>query len=89
MEQQTINYFEPDSNNRCRSVKVRSEELTGVSEDALFEEFYKRNNSLRYCNGSYWKFDNPEVEQHFLLWKKSLSKQRSMNLYYGKNGIVD
>jgi len=56
--------------------------------DQIFEEFYKLNNSLRYCNGSYWKFMEQKTEQEYYDWLKSLSKERSFKLYYG-NGIVD
>lgn len=56
--------------------------------DQLFEEFYKLNNSLRYCNGSYWKFESQERQNEYENWRKNLSKQRRFNLFYG-NGIVD
>jgi len=56
--------------------------------DQVFEELYKLNNSLRYCNGSYWRFDEQEMRTQYSNWMKSLSKTRRFNLYYG-NGIVD
>jgi hypothetical protein len=62
--------------------------LTAETEDALFEEFYKKNNQLRYCNGSYYKFQNPEQQKKYQEWRKNLSHSRSFNLYYG-NGVVD
>ena len=65
----------------------RTKEFLGET-DQVFEEFYKLNNSLRYCNGSYWKFEEQEKEQEYSKWRKSLSRERSFNLYYG-NGVVD
>ena len=62
--------------------------LVAETEDALFEEFYKKNNELRYCNGSYYEFQNPEKQKEYQEWRKNLSHSRSFNLYYG-NGVVD
>lgn len=70
------------------SSKVREEDLTAETEDALFVKFYKLNNRLRYCNGSYYKFVNPKDQARYNEWNKNLSQGRSFNLYYG-NGIVD
>ena len=55
----------------------------------LFEKFYKLNNSLRYCNGSYYKFVDKEQEAAYYKWIKSDDyKKKSFNLFYG-NGVVD
>ena len=62
--------------------------LAAETEDALFEEFYKKNNQLRYCNGSYYEFQNPKTQEQYRNWEKSLSHSRSFELYYG-NGVVD
>jgi hypothetical protein len=62
--------------------------LAAETEDALFEEFYKKNNELKYCNGSYYEFQNPEQQEKYKEWKKNLSHSRSFELYYG-NGVVD
>ena len=66
----------------------RTEDLSAETEDALFEKFYKMNNSLRYCNGSYYKFEKSIDQDRYNEWNKNLSKARSFNLYYG-NGVVD
>jgi hypothetical protein len=62
--------------------------LAAETEDALFEEFYKKNNQLRYCNGSYFEFQNPEQQEKYQEWRNNLSHSRSFELYYG-NGVVD
>ena len=55
----------------------------------LFEQFYKLNNSLRYCNGSFYEFKDDEFHKLYLEWLQSDDyKKKSFNLYYG-NGIVD
>ena len=36
-----------------KSVITRTQEIKDTTEIGLFEQFYKLNNSLRYCNGSY------------------------------------
>src|SRR5690349_14945714 len=55
----------------------------------LFEEFYKMNNRLRYCNGSYHKFQDKEVEAAYKKWLQSDDfKRKSFDLYYG-GGVVD
>ena len=55
----------------------------------LFETFYKMNNRLRYCNGSYYKFQNKTLERQYNKWLQSDNyKEKSFNLYYG-NGVVD
>jgi len=65
----------------------KTKEFSGET-DQIFEEFYRLNNSLRYCNGSYWKFMEQGRQQEYHDWLKGLSKERSFKLYYG-NGIVD
>ena len=62
--------------------------LSAETEDALFEQFYKKNNRLRSCNGCYYHFQDNKIQQDYIEWKKNLSKSRSFELYYG-NGVVD
>lgn len=56
--------------------------------DEVFERFYKANRTYRYCNGTYYKFTDKNVEHKYDLWNKSMSHSRSFDLYYG-DGIVD
>jgi hypothetical protein len=72
-----------------KSVITSTKEIEANTEIELFEQFYKLNNSLRYCNGSYYKFQDKEFENKYNLWLKSDDyKKKSFNLYYG-NGVVD
>ena len=67
----------------------KTQEIEGTDEIDLFEQFYKLNNSLKYCNGSYYKFQDKEWENKYNQWLKSDDyKKKSFNLYYG-NGVVD
>jgi len=83
-----LDYYDLDE--RYISVLFRQKEIEGDNEIQLFETFYKLNNSLRYCNGSYYKFNDKEVEIKYNLWLKSDDyKKKSFDLFYGKGGIVD
>ena len=77
-------YYEDQS-----SEITRQETIEGETEIDLFEKFYKLNNSLRYCNGTYYKWQNVEWQNKYSLWLNSDDyKAKSFNLYYG-NGVVD
>jgi hypothetical protein len=72
-----------------RSIITNTKDIKEETEIGLFEQFYKLNNSLRYCNGSYYKFQDKELEQKYNQWLQSPNYQsKSFELYYG-NGIVD
>ncbi len=85
----TLNYYDRDYNSTYS--KIVSQKDINVSDDIdCFEQFYKLNNSLRYCNGSYYKFVDKEWENKYLEWLKSEDyKKKSFNLFYGEGGIVD
>ena len=70
--------------------KTTKEVTQSFKEDIdVFVGFYNLNNSLRYCNGSYYKFKDEEWENKYKQWLKSDEyKKMSFNLFYG-NGIVD
>ena len=71
------------------SVITRTKDISDDTEIGLFEQFYKLNNSLRYCNGSHYTFQDMEWGQKYEEWMKSDDyEQKSFNLYYG-NGVVD
>ena len=71
------------------SVITSTKKITDTTEIGLFEQFYRLNNSLRYCNGSYYKFQEKQLEEKYNAWLKSDDyKEKSFDLYYG-NGIVD
>lgn len=71
------------------SAITSTKEISGVDKISLFEQFFTLNNSLRYCNGSYYKFQNKTLETEYNNWLKSDDfKKKHFNLYYG-NGVVD
>lgn len=89
MVQATVNYW--DVLDRCnpKSVLVRTQDIIGDDDIQLFEVFYKMNNRLRYCNGSYYTFKDSEWDIKYNEWIKSDDyKSKSFNLYYG-GGVVD
>lgn len=94
-----LNYYSPISKSvvtdtgfrylDTSSVLTNTKIIEGEADIDLFEQFYKLNNSLRYCNGSYYKFVSNEWDQKYNQWLKSDDyKNKSFELYYG-NGIVD
>lgn len=84
-----LNYFDRVSYTSCNSEIKRQEEINGINNIDIFEQFYKKNNRLRYCNGSYYKFQDKEWEQKYSEWLKSDDyKEKSFQLYYG-GGVVD
>ncbi len=71
------------------SIITSTTELEYSDKVDLFEQFYKMNNRLRYCNGSYFTFQDESLSKEYSLWLKSDDyKKKSFNLYYG-NGVVD
>lgn len=70
--------------------EIKKQETIEADDDiAIFEKFYKMNNSLRYCNGSYYKFNDKQWQDKYNEWLKTDDyKSKSFNLYYG-NGVVD
>jgi hypothetical protein len=94
-----LNYFSPanksvvtESGFRYLDTKPefkRTETLVAENDIDLFEQFYKKNNQLRYCNGHYYEFANPQDTIRYREWLKSDDfKGKHFNLYYG-GGIVD
>lgn len=70
-------------------IKQREETISGTNEIEIYEQFYKKNNQLRYCNGSYYTFNSQDWEKKYKEWLNSDDySQKSFRLYYG-NGIVD
>ena len=71
------------------SVITRTKDIEDETEIGLFEQFYKLNNSLRYCNGSYYTFQDKQWDKKYKEWLQSDDyKKKSFDLYYG-NGVVD
>ena len=83
-----IAYWDRISYTSSGSEIKRVEDLSAENEDALFEIFYKKNNQLRYCNGSFYQFVDDADQERYRSWVKGLDHARSFNLYYG-GGVVD
>ncbi len=78
-----INYMSPYSEVKHQKT------ITATNDIDAFEQFYKLNNSLKHCNGSYYKFHSNELANKYQEWLQSENyRQKSFNLYYG-NGVVD
>lgn len=85
-----LNYWDIPDRTKIRSEIFSQLEIEADTEIGIFELFYEKNNSLRYCNGSYYTFVSKEWENKYNEWLKSDDyKSKSFNLFYGKNGIVD
>jgi len=70
-----------------KSVVKRVEQWKGSIEE-IFNRYDKQNNSLRYCNGSHYKFEDKTLVNEYLVWYKNLPENVKFNMYYG-GGIVD
>ena len=82
-----LNYW--NRNKDYRSEITGQKNISGENDIEIFEQFYKLNNSLRYCNGSYYTFASIDWTNKYHKWLDSDDyAQKSFNLYYG-NGIVD
>ena len=82
-----IEYWDKVSYTTSASEIKRTENWYNTKE-GIFKKFDKQNNRLRYCNGSYFKFEDETLNTEYLNWYKSLSESVKFNMYYG-NGIVD
>jgi hypothetical protein len=69
------------------SVITKEVEVEGTEEE-IFKDFYDKNNRLRYCNGSYYRFKDISIEEKYQKWYDSLNESTRFHMYYG-NGIVD
>ena len=56
------------NDNYNKKYSGREETLSAVSEDNLFEQFYKKNNQLKYCNGCYYEFKDKSIEVKYKKW---------------------
>lgn len=84
-----LEYWDRVSYTSCNSQVKYEETLTANVEVDIFETFYKKNNQLRYCNGSYFRFKDEEWRDKYSEWLNSDDyKKKSFDLYYG-NGVVD
>jgi len=67
---------------------IKNVETWYGDKEEIFKKFDKKNNRLRYCNGSYYKFEDKTLEDEYRTWYKSLDENTKFNMFYG-NGVVD
>ena len=93
----TLDYWNPRNETVTTETGFRFRDTTPIitstkvlsgSKESIFKKFYDLNNSLRYCNGSYYKFQDKQIEREYNEWYKSLSETTRFQMYYG-NGVVD
>jgi uncharacterized protein YecT (DUF1311 family) len=81
-----VEYWDRDYKS-YKSELVRTETLSGTKEE-IFAKYYEKNNQLRYCNGSYYSFEDKELDTEYKKWYNQLSESVKFHMYYG-NGTVD
>lgn len=81
-----VEYWDRDYKS-YKSELVRTETLSGTKEE-IFNEYYKKNNQLKYCNGAYYDFFDETLKTEYINWYSSLSEGNKFEMYYG-NGVVD
>ena len=82
-----VSYWDRADRLTSTSTIQRTEKWKGTKEE-IFKRFDKENNSLRYCNGSYYKFDKQSHQNEYIAWYGALDEGTKFNMFYG-NGIVD
>lgn len=86
MEEAVVLYYDMPYGGHT-SVLKREETLKGSKEE-IFKSFYDRNRRLRYCNGCYYKFKDPDIDKEYNEWFKMLDDNTKFRMYYG-NSTVD
>ena len=87
MDKYKIEYWDRVSHTSCKSEIKKVETWEGTKE-RIFKRFDKSNNRLRYCNGSYYKFEDETLNREYINWYHSLEENTKFNMYYG-SGVVD
>ncbi len=82
-----VEYWDKISYTTSGSEIKRVEVWSGDKEE-IFKRFDKENNSLRYCNGSYYKFEDRSIQDEYRKWYNELPEGVRFQMYYG-NGVVD
>jgi len=83
----TVEYWDKISYTSVNSEVKRLETWNGTKE-RIFKKFNKENRSLRYCSGSYYKFQDSTLQKEYRDWYKSLGESKRFEMFYG-NGVVD
>ena len=61
--EEILDYYDVLDGTNPKSTIVLSKNYKSDNEIDIFEQFYKLNNRLKYCNGSYYKFQNEEMKK--------------------------
>lgn len=88
MEEKAVVLYYDTPYGKCSPTLKRKETWTGKDKESIFQDFYKAERRLRYCNGCYHKFEDPNVEKEYEAWYKSLDDNTKFHMYYG-NSTVD
>lgn len=89
MTEVILEFWSPEGNYSSKVTLKCTETIKGDDDIDIFEQFYKKNNQIRYCNQHSFKFQDKAWEDKYQVWLQSPDyKQKSFNLYYG-GGIVD
>ena len=67
------------------SALIKTIVLEGTKEE-VFAKFYHLNNKLRYCNGTYYKFEDKVLEREY--YDSFIKTYNTVSNYYG-GGVVD
>jgi len=82
-----IEYWDRIDYKSSKSEIKRVETWEGPKE-FIFKRFNRENNSLRYCNGSYYRFEDKTLDTKYVNWYNNLPEGTKFQMYYG-NGVVD
>jgi len=82
-----INYWGNISHLTTRE-EIKKTQIWEDTKEEIFKKFDKQNNRLRYCNGSYLKFEDESIFFEYKRWYDSLDKNTQFYMYYG-NGTID
>lgn len=92
-----VDYYAPrnksvvtESGFRYRDTReeIKKTEIFEGTLEEIFLKFEKLNNTLKYCNGHYWKFSDSKFQEQQRKWYSNLPESVKFDLYYG-NGVVD
>lgn len=78
-----VEYWDVDYKG-AKSKLIRTEEWPDTDESLA--KYYELNNSLKYCNGSHYKFVSDKVRERYS--KEFFPKYHTIENYY-RGGVVD
>ena len=76
----TVEFWDRISYTNSNSEVKKLETWNGTKEE-IFKKFNKENNSLRYCSGCYYKFQDSTLQKEYRNWYEYLSEPTKFNMY--------